>query len=173
MGSLNIIYSHGKRFKTGHWLFLLGWRSPACKKSICWTETSQHTLIKCQKPLVSVAVGLQPDVQQFFLLSPSTLCRFDWCEVVSASRAGLLVPGAHSASDATIHFSFVSFFWIFFFHANEPLHYLSGAGNLKAVRVTAFLPRAGVLRDDLWNWTFATKNRYKFKSFLPAGLYPL
>lgn len=138
-----------------------GWRSPACKKSICWTETSQHTLMKCQKPLVSVAVGLQPDLQRFFLLSPSTLCRFDWCEVVSASRAGLLIPGAHSASLATMHFSFMSFFLDFFFHANELHHYLSGAGNLKAVRVTVFLPRAGVLGDELN--TFATKNRYKFK----------
>lgn len=64
-----------------------------------------------------------------------------------------------------------AFFWIFF-HANEPHHYLSGAGNLKAVRVTVFLPRAVVLGDDLLELnTFATKNRYKFKSFLPAGLF--
>lgn len=56
----------------------------------------------------------------------------------------------------------------FFSYANEPLHYLSGAGNLKAVRVTVFLPRVGVLIDVLLELnTVATKNRYKFKSFLP------
>lgn len=105
--------------------------------------------MKCHKPLVSVAVGLQPDLQQYFLLSPSTLCRFDWCEVVSASRA---------------------FFLDFFFHANEPHHYLSGAGNLKAARVTVFLPRAGVLVADLLELnTFATKNRYKLKSPYPQS----